>query len=154
MENKQDLQDVREQLVVLQSLAHRTAIGAFPAYWAQVNLLSLGIPTIVWGDARGNLDVLEGRWPPGDLFGDGSEFGTLPLQYPPELVIRGDGDALGALRLVLQNATLRALAREQGLQLAQRFTLQKIASRLARILRLLLRRRLARKRWHFARRSR
>ncbi|CAE7820258.1 ZDHHC2, partial [Symbiodinium microadriaticum] len=94
-----------------------------------VNLLSLGIPTVVWGDARGNMDVLEGRWPPSDLFGDGSEFGTLPLQYPPELVIRGDGDALGALRLVLQNATLRALAREQGLQLAKRFTLQKISSR-------------------------
>ncbi|CAJ1426690.1 unnamed protein product [Effrenium voratum] len=29
-----------------------------------VNMLSVGIPTIVWGDARGHLDVLEGLWPP------------------------------------------------------------------------------------------
>ncbi|CAE7271871.1 ZDHHC2 [Symbiodinium necroappetens] len=178
-----------------------------------VNLLSLGIPTVVWGDARGNMDVLEGRWPPSDLFGDGSEFGVLArcrcsihlsLSYAetemrrilirprssqeqiscelqlglgvstPEICER---HRLGALRLVLQNATLRALAREQGprvhfagfragirektltlsslpsvaalghksftrcwtgLQLAKRFTLQKISSRIVLRLGLLL----------------
>ncbi|CAK0821892.1 unnamed protein product, partial [Prorocentrum cordatum] len=29
-----------------------------------VNMLSVGVPAIVWGDAQGHLDVVEARWPP------------------------------------------------------------------------------------------
>merc|ERR1712224_524991 len=47
-----------------------------------VNLLSVGVPAIVYGDAQGHLDVVRGIWPP-----DGPGKAE---SYPSDLVVQDD----------------------------------------------------------------
>jgi len=109
-----------------------------------VNLMSAGVPAVVWGDAQGHLDATEARWPPQGVHGDGALLGPASEHYPRELVIQGDGQLGAALAALLRNATLRAEARRRGLRLAARFSLPRVAARLGRIVRRLLSRRSAR----------
>jgi len=97
-----------------------------------VNLLSVGVPAIVWGDAQGHLDVVGGLWPPRHHAGHAGN-GVTRLHYPAELVV-DDRSMAAALHALFLNASLRAKASRAGLRLAARFSLPKLAARLARIL--------------------
>ena len=93
--------------------------------------MSVGTPTIIWGDAQGYLDVVEGLWPPRS---DGiREIGDGEL-YPKELIIGSDADVPRALRALLSNASLRVEASNKGLRLAERFQLDRIVDHLDGIL--------------------
>lgn len=116
-----------------------------------VNLMSVGVPAVVWGDAQGFLDVAEARWPPACLgLGSGGDFvrgrSAHPGRehYPSELVVVGDRQAHAALTLLFRNASLRAEARQRGLRLTDRFSLPRVAAHLARVIRWLIWRRHAR----------
>lgn len=99
-----------------------------------VNLLSVGMPTIVWGDAQGHLDVVEGLWPEDAEAGCRSSTGAPEPCYPEELVIYSDSELPKALKALLRNASLRQKASEQGLKLAARFALPKMVKQLNEIL--------------------
>mmetsp|Transcript_83776 Transcript_83776/g.269905 ORF Transcript_83776/g.269905 Transcript_83776/m.269905 type:complete len:762 (+) Transcript_83776:73-2358(+) len=118
-----------------------------------VNMLSVGIPSVVWGDAQGHVDVVEGLWLPEAEDEDGSAAARRQrtwhrheegLRYPRELVVGGDADVPRALDKLIANASLRAEASRIGLRLASRFSLPRLAARLARILGRLEARRLPR----------
>lgn len=108
-----------------------------------VNHLSAGVPVVVWADAQGHLDAVEGRWPPQTRSG-GTCCGSAKLQYPAELVVHSETQAKEALVALVQNASLRNLACVQGLRIAARFSLPRVAAHLAHILRWLVRKHSAR----------
>ena len=93
--------------------------------------MSVGMPSIVWGDAQGYLDVVEGLWPP-DADGDSAE-GKADA-YPKQLIIGSDADVPDALGALFNNASLRMEASQKGLRLAERFNLDRIVDRLDAIL--------------------
>ncbi|CAK9007813.1 unnamed protein product, partial [Durusdinium trenchii] len=99
-----------------------------------VNMLSVGIPTIVWGDARGHLDIVEGLWPDNEEHGCTDHNGLPEACYPQELVIWSDAELPRALKALLQNTSLREKASQQGLKLASRFALHKMVHHLNDIL--------------------
>merc|ERR1712194_666503 len=70
-----------------------------------VNLMSAGVPTIVWGNAQGHLDIVEDRWPPDDL--TGRRWSRRDDAYPSDLVVHNDEDVAVALHALLTNATFR-----------------------------------------------
>ena len=100
-----------------------------------VNMMSVGIPSIVWSDAQGHLDVVEGLWPPGEAFPQSSEpKASRTDAYPQMLIVSSETDVTGALGALLSNASLRQEASTKGLKLAERFELDKVVERLDRIL--------------------
>ena len=98
-----------------------------------VNMMSVGIPSIVWGDAQGHLDVVKGLWPPEDAPPMELQE-VLPDAYPDSLVISSDAGVTSALKALLSNASLRLEASTKGLMLADRFSLERIVDRLDAIL--------------------
>lgn len=88
-----------------------------------LNLLSLGIPTIVWGDCQGHIDVAFGHWPP-----DAKKIPPYPL------VVYDEKEVLPLLEALLQNASLRSEASAIGLQIADRFSLPEVAARYGALL--------------------
>eukprot|EP00434_Breviolum_minutum_P019395 symbB.v1.2.017101.t1/scaffold1326.1/size125234/2 len=50
-----------------------------------VNMMSVGIPSIIWADARGHLDVVEGLWPHEAKAGCRDETGMPEQCYPKEI---------------------------------------------------------------------
>ncbi|CAE7423861.1 unnamed protein product [Symbiodinium necroappetens] len=96
-----------------------------------LNMMSVGMPSIVWGDAQGYLDVVEGLWPP-DVGGDSAE--RKADAYPQQLIVGSDADVPDALGALFNNASLRMEASQKGLRLAERFSLDRIVDRLDAIL--------------------
>ena len=87
------------------------------------------MPVVVWGDAQGHLEVVEGLWPPIDGADKHPE-----EAYPPQLVVMSDADVPSALRALLSNVSLRVKASEKGLRLADQFHLDRIVDHLVAIL--------------------
>jgi len=154
----QQTTSIYEQMCYLDVSFARASAGCSKDWWLcsrwrtgqrLVNLLAAGIPTVVWGDAGGHLDVVMASWPErasGELaqcrpHRRGSDASGVDALYPSELVVASDHEAKVALRALLQNASLRVQATHVGLRLADRFALPKIARHLARLLRRLIRRR-------------
>lgn len=105
------------------------------------NHLSVGIPTIVWGDAQGHLDVVRERWPRERSGGRTAGRRRRAPCYPRELIVADDSEAPGALAALLGNTSLRLEARACGLKLAKRFSLERLSAHLLALLRQLLCRR-------------
>lgn len=127
-----------------------------------VNMLSVGVPAVVWGDAQGHLDVVDGLWRPEDEDEEGwpaqrrpprRDRGDGPV-YPQQLVVSGDDGARAALEALVASEKLRHRASSAGLRLAARYALPRLAARLVRILARLERERLPRAAAHGARRRR
>ena len=93
-----------------------------------VNMMSVGIPSIVWGDAQGHVDVVQGLWPSSD-----ERLPQLDI-YPPKLIVSSDTDVSHALMALLTNVSLRVEASAKGLKLAERFELDKVVESLDAIL--------------------
>ena len=90
-----------------------------------VNMMSVGIPSIVWADAQGHLDVVHGLWAPEEAQAD---------VYPKPLVVSSGRDVSVALHALLSNVSLRLEASDNGSKLATRFELDKMVARLDAIL--------------------
>ncbi|CAE8600978.1 unnamed protein product, partial [Polarella glacialis] len=121
---------VYQQLATLQTGAVRQS-GCMSDWWfcsrwktgqRLVNLLSVGVPTLVWGDAQGHQDVVQGLWPPPEeeeaslSNRNNNQEGQAPgrSHYPEQLVV-SDSTARSALEALLSNTSLRQEAAAQGL---------------------------------------
>eukprot|EP00929_Paragymnodinium_shiwhaense_P054084 TRINITY_DN27103_c0_g1_i3.p1 TRINITY_DN27103_c0_g1~~TRINITY_DN27103_c0_g1_i3.p1 ORF type:complete len:629 (+),score=108.43 TRINITY_DN27103_c0_g1_i3:146-1888(+) len=103
-----------------------------------VNQLSVGIPAIVWGDAQGHLDVVEGRWQPSlrtSTHASPTSTGRSPRRYPAELVVSSRDELPRVVEALLNNVTLRKEASRRGRQIAEYFSPQRIGGLLVHILR-------------------
>eukprot|EP00929_Paragymnodinium_shiwhaense_P091643 TRINITY_DN51546_c0_g1_i1.p1 TRINITY_DN51546_c0_g1~~TRINITY_DN51546_c0_g1_i1.p1 ORF type:complete len:803 (-),score=148.18 TRINITY_DN51546_c0_g1_i1:354-2762(-) len=131
-----------------------------------VNMLSVGVPAIIFGDAQGHADVAEARFPPPSAEAEGecaprvrgrgqpavpdrcvsagvqeaADRARQRRQYPRELIVHALEDVPRALALLLSNATLRQEASDIGLEIAAPFSLPRMSRRLLRIVKALTRR--------------
>merc|ERR1712217_260577 len=68
------------------------------------NLMSLGIPTVVWGDAQGHIDIVEARWPPRHVLKGPSHCEDFSGCYPQELVVTGESEVPKAMATLFGNS--------------------------------------------------